>query len=343
MKLLIITQKVDKDDSNLGFFHDWLDKMAGLADIFIIANEVKEYNLPENIKIYSLGKERKNCRIIRVIRYWLLLLKLLPKSDGIFFHMCPEYVLAAGFLPKIFRKKSLLWYTHKSVNWKLWLAEKLVNKIFTASRESFRLASKKVKIVGHGINVDFFKPGIVGRPKDLKLLTVGRISPVKDLEVLISAVAELKNKFPGIIFDIAGEPLLKEDKNYLGNLKSLIQNRGLGNNIFFAGAKKYSDLPAVYNSHNVFIHASRTGSMDKAVLEALACGLNIFTSSEAYADLGGAVSGFKQEDFKDLAAKIEFDFLHGKIAYNEKGVELIKNKFNLDNLIKKIIGYYAGQ
>ena len=105
MKLLIITQKVDINDDNLGFFHDWLKKFASLADIDVIANYVGKYKLPENAKIYSLGKENGAGKIIKILKYQWLLLKLLPKVDGVFFHMCPEYVLGAGLLTKIFRKK----------------------------------------------------------------------------------------------------------------------------------------------------------------------------------------------------------------------------------------------
>lgn len=346
MKLLIITQKVDKDDSNLGFFHDWLDKMAGLSDVFIIANEVGEYNLPENAKVYSLGKERKISRIIKFIRYQLLLLKLLPKSDGIFFHMCPEYVLAAGFLPKIFRKKSLIWYTHKSVNWKLRLAEKLVDKIFTASKESFRLPSKKVEVVGHGIASDLFRRPFISTSK-LRLLSVGRIASVKNLEVLIRAVAELKKNFgPNVSLDIVGSTILKEDQNYKEGLKQIIDNLDLQNEVHFrdsvpAATKGILTLPDIYNAHNIFVHASETGSLDKVVLEALASGLQVFTSSEAYDDLGSVVWRFKKGDYKDLASQIEAVYKkHDKIIYNTKGIDLVNKLFSLQNLLNKIINFF---
>ena len=58
IKLLIVTQKVDINDDNLGSFHDWLKKLSDLADIYVIANYVGEYELPDNAKIYSLGKEK---------------------------------------------------------------------------------------------------------------------------------------------------------------------------------------------------------------------------------------------------------------------------------------------
>ena len=94
------------NDDNLGFFHDWLKKFASLADVNVIANYVGKYELPENVKVFSLGKEKEVGKLTKIFRYQWLLLKLLPKSEGVFFHMCPEYVLGANFLPKIFRKKN---------------------------------------------------------------------------------------------------------------------------------------------------------------------------------------------------------------------------------------------
>ena len=57
MKLLIITQKVDINDDNLGFFMIGLKNLPACADIKVIANYVGKYELPGNVKIYSLSKE----------------------------------------------------------------------------------------------------------------------------------------------------------------------------------------------------------------------------------------------------------------------------------------------
>src|SRR3989344_8176980 len=172
--ILLVTQKIDRLDSNLGFFCRWVEKLSEETEVAVISNYVGSYKFNKNVSVFSLGKEEGFGRLRRFFNYQKLILKLLPSSRGIFFHMCPEYVLGAWLLPIIFQKKSLLWYVHKSVNFRLWLAEKLVNKIFTASAESFRLKSKKTEIVGHGIDVDLFKPGLPESTDGIKILTVGR-------------------------------------------------------------------------------------------------------------------------------------------------------------------------
>ncbi|MEK7538915.1 MAG: hypothetical protein AAB552_03680 [Patescibacteria group bacterium] len=58
MKLLILTQKVDQNDDILGFFHGWIREFAKHAEqVTVIALGVGEYDLPKNVRVFSLGKE----------------------------------------------------------------------------------------------------------------------------------------------------------------------------------------------------------------------------------------------------------------------------------------------
>src|SRR3989339_472442 len=305
MKLLIITQKVDINDDNLGSFHSWLEKLAEKADIFVIGNYVGKYDLPENVKVFSLGKEIGVGRLVKIFKYQWFLLKLLPRVNGVFFHMCPEYVLGAHLLPKIFRKKTLLWYTHKSVNWKLKLAEKSVDKIFTASKESFRLPSKKVEVTGHGIDLEKFKPAETKKDgSKFKIISVGRISPVKNYEIIINATEILKNKNFNFEIKIAGAPILESDKIYFEKLKEKIQEKKLSDRIKLVGPISNKYIAEFYQSGDLFINLSDTGSLDKAVLEAMACGLKILTSNEAFKNILPE-ENFTKNEPNMIAEKIE--------------------------------------
>ncbi|MDP3784938.1 MAG: glycosyltransferase family 4 protein [bacterium] len=340
MKLLVVTQKVDLADQNLGFFHRWLEKLARGADLFVIANYVGNYNLPQNVKVYSLGKERGTGRFLRFFRYHRLLLKLLPHSDGIFFHMCPEYVLAASPLNLIFMKKSILWYTHREVSWKLRLAAKLVDKIFTASKGSFRLPSKKVVITGQGIDLEHFKlqaPSAAG--DTLKLLSVSRISLSKDLMFLVEALALLQDQNIGkkVRLDIVGAPITKSDFIYETKLKELINRKGLSERIAFLGPKLYSEMSAVYAEHDLLLHSSETGSIDKVVIEAMATGLPVITSSEAFYDILPEKYLLKNKRPEELAQKI----IANRDAPRDPSLrELVAKNHNLQNLITLILNAF---
>src|SRR3989338_7612966 len=135
MKLLIITQKVDAHDHNLGFFVRWIETLAEHAGLIVIANEVGGHALESaRVRVLSLGKERGVSRLGRFFCYQKLLCRHLLQVDGVFFHMCPEYVLAAHALPRLFRTRTLLWYVHKEVNWRLRFAAFFVSRVFTASQ-----------------------------------------------------------------------------------------------------------------------------------------------------------------------------------------------------------------
>jgi len=279
--------------------------------------------------------------LVKIFKYQWFLLKLLPRVNGVFFHMCPEYVLGAHLLPKIFRKKTLLWYTHKSVNWKLKLAEKLVDKIFTASKESFRLPSKKVEITGHGIDINKFKPAETKKDgSKFKIISVGRISPVKNYEIMINAAEILKNKDFNFEIKIAGAPILKDDKTYFEKLKNLIKEKKLDDIVEFVGPIPNKYIAEFYQSGDLFINLSDTGSLDKAVLEAMACGLNVVTSNEAFKDI------LKEDNIvdkktEDMADKIIY---LAKINNSFSLIDYVTKNHNLDNLIFKIVScLYEGQ
>lgn len=58
MRLLVVTQAVDKQDPVLGFFHRWLEEFAKHADqLIVICLREGTHSLPSNVRIYSLGKE----------------------------------------------------------------------------------------------------------------------------------------------------------------------------------------------------------------------------------------------------------------------------------------------
>lgn len=339
MKLLIITQTVDSEDANLGFFHGWINEFAKSAEsVKVICNSAGADALPENVKIYSMGKERGLGRLRRYLNFYRYLFGALPESDAVFVHMIPAWVILAWPLAVVFRKKIYLWYTHGSVPLSLKAAEKLVTKIFTASKESCRLKSAKVVAVGHGIDAGVFRRSKEVLPGGLRFISVSRISPSKDMKTLILGVGELKRRgFKNASFDIVGAPILSKDSGYVQELHDLVRKEGLGDVVKFMGARTPKELPEVYHSHNIFLHASRTGSVDKAVLEAMAAGLQVLTSSDAYSDFVAGVTLYKQGDYKDLASKVVDKGWESGVVYNARGVGLVAERAALPRIIAVIV------
>ena len=110
--------------------------------------------------------------------------------------------------------------------------------------------------------------------------------------------------------------------------------------VHWLGAKSYPDMPDVYAFHHAFIHTSRTGSIDKVVLEALSAGLAVFTSSEAYGGFAEHVARFPADDYQSLAQSIEKNLISAILEPNSAAREFVAGRYDLSHLIKRIVGYF---
>ena len=339
MKLLIISQKVDINDDNLGFFHYWLEKFASkLEKVYVVCLSRGEHNLPENVLVYSLGKEKGYSKLRQLFRLQKFLLKNLREVDGVFVHMCPIYAITSFPLVKVFRKKMILWYLHKSVKWKLKLAERLVDKILTASERSCRLKNRdKIEIVGHGVDIEMFSSKQSQfRDKGFVIISPGRISPIKDQETLIKAIDVLINRrsVRDIKLQFIGSPIENYEKQYLKKLKSLVKEKKLEDYIKFLGSVPYTEMPKHYQDSDLVINLSHTGSIDKVVLEAMASGCLVLTCNEAFKNVLDSKYLFKKKNPQDLIEKI----INLKSTKKDKRLrEIVVENYNLNVLIKKII------
>ena len=342
MNLLVVTQKVNKDDQLLGFFISWLERFSKKFEkITVLCLEKGEFNLPSNIKVISLGKDQGASKIKQLFTFYFLLFTLRKDYDAVFVHMNPVWVVLGGISWKLMNKKIFFWYTHKVITPKLRLAEKFADTIFTASKESFRLSSKKVTVTGHGIDTGLFQPNEKLKIKNEKLmiLSVGRIAPVKNYETLINAAKILKGR--GIDFSVtmAGEAALERDKYYVLSIKGKIKNLGLGDNFKFVGKINHKDLPELYWSHDLFIHLSKTGSVDKVLLEAMACGMKVLSSNDSARSFLPQEFIFGENNSEELAGKII------ALIKNPAPAELreyVVQNHDLDKLINRITSLIHG-
>jgi len=359
MKLLMITRKIDRYDPLAGFAYGWVKKIAqNLDNLKVLCLEKGDISdLPANVEIHSLGKEKGTSRFGRFWHFQILALKLVPSVDGIFCHMNPEYTIAIAPYAKIFNKKIVSWYTHGTVTPKLKMMEKVANVILTASKESFRLPSKKVIVTGHGIDTAFFHPPAPGqetiskfylagrKPGNLsafKILSIGRISPTKDYESLIKAIDILVNdkKITGLKVNIIGGPGLPQHQIYLDSLEEMVSVMKLQGIVSFLGAISNIETVGHYQDADLFVNLSHTGSVDKAVLEAMSCGSLVLTSNEAFTPILGPDFIVLSNNPQKLAEKIEWVIklsAEQKKATKEKlRAEVVKHH-DLDNLAIKII------
>jgi len=228
VKLLVVTQKVDRDDSILGFFWSWLAQFGHTFEKVTVICLERGFSADSlfpagNIKVLSLGKEEGVSRLTYVMRFWKYIRESRSDYDCVFVHMNPEYVLLGGLFWRWWDKKIILWYTHGTVTIKLKIAVLLSSVTFTATPKSCRVRSKKVRVVGHGIDTEYFREHVRGVSENMKLVTVGRISPVKDYETIVRALGRVKKAGLRFTFTAVGGPGMSSDSAYIEKLKFLIE------------------------------------------------------------------------------------------------------------------------
>ncbi|MEO8606884.1 MAG: glycosyltransferase family 4 protein [Chloroflexota bacterium] len=288
IRLLLFNLKTDADDSNLGFTSDWINALAPFCEtIDVITMQAGRLNVADNVRVYSVGKECGYSDVRRTLEFYRILFRLLRERpyEVCFAHMMPLFAVMGAPLLKLWRVPIVLWYTHKAVSLKLRLAEKVSWRVVTASAESFRLPSQKVCIIGHGVDTELFIPSLIQRQSEQQfvVISVGRIAPVKCLNTLIDAAKALYDdlEVQRLRVRIIGDAA-PEYADHLGHLRGLVDMLKLEKVVEFAGGVSHERVVLEYQEADVMVNSSKTGSIDKAVLEAMACGLPVVTSNEAF-------------------------------------------------------------
>lgn len=362
MRILIITQKVDKNDPILGFFCRWVQEFAKHCEqVTVIALGVGEYDLQKNVRVFSLGKELRERSDLKnlvprsvleeqlqkvryVLNFYRLIWRERKNYDAVFVHMNPIYVVLGGMLWRVLGKKIGLWYAHRSVDLKLRIAEKLAHIIFTTATESFRLKSKKTQAVGHGIDVDRF---ICEKRKDvgaepITILHVGRITPIKNLDTLIEAAGMLRKEWKKQFrIILVGEPVMAGDVQYKKDLVSLAKERGVSDIIEWEGGVPNTQITEYYCKSDISVNLTPTGGVDKVVLESIAAGTPVFVSNKAFRSYFEKYARdfiFAERNARDLTDKIN-RFMSGDTQ--EKARQFLRQqterKANMETLVVSIV------
>ncbi len=340
-KLLVITQKVDKNEQLLGFFVEWLREFSKRFDkVTVLCLEKGEFDLPDNVKIISLGKDRGLPKISWLMNFYKYILGHRKEYDSVFVHMNPRYVVYGGIPWRLMGKKISLWYAHGYVGPMLRLADKLTNISFTSTPEGYRIDSTKKVVVGQGIDTERFRPNPENENRKFRIVSIGRIASVKNYETLIKAVSSLDSS--KIEVKIVGGIGKKEDQKYLNNLKELAREKDLSDIIDFVGPVSNYEIINTLQSSDLFVNMSHTGSLDKAILEAMSTGVIVLTCNEALENVLGRYNKklmYPKKDHQVLREKIvwvmDLDSKERK-EISEDLRKVVIEEHNLSGLIDKI-------
>ncbi|MDD5438185.1 MAG: glycosyltransferase family 4 protein [Patescibacteria group bacterium] len=297
-RLLFVTQTVDRQDGVLGFVVRWLEEfVAQNVKLTVFARILKKEDLPPDVRGIEIGKPK----IRRILKLWWYSIKYRQEYDSVLVHMTPEILVLGWPVWFLLRKKVYLWYIHPKVSRWLKIGSLLCQKIFTATENSISLQTSKKTVVGHGIDTEVFKPVIEDKNQPV-VLYVGRISPIKHVESLVEFLGKYHQTYPSDnwIFSLVGSYRGHED--YFESIKKRAAELGIGDRMIQHEPVEHSLLPEVFSAACVSLHATPTGSLDKVVLESLACGTPVIAVGKDYLALRGVMDMNNPRSLEDLHA-----------------------------------------
>jgi glycosyltransferase involved in cell wall biosynthesis len=276
-RLVFVTQQADPEHPVLGATAAQIAALAARVDeVLVLANGPVTAALPKNCRVVSFAAPTKAARTARYLR--VLVPALARRPVAVLAHMSPVYAVLAAPFARPLGVPVLLWFTQAGGGRLLRVAEPLVTAILTVDRRSVPLDSKKVRAIGHGIDVDAFPPQDRLPSGRLRLLGLGRYAPVKGWDVALRALAEL----PDAELAIHGPALTDADRRNRGELERLAAELGVADRVIFGDAVARSEVPRLLAESDALVNPTRGNAADKVVFEAAAACVPVLAASPVF-------------------------------------------------------------
>lgn len=207
----------------------------------------------------------------------------------------------------------------------------------------------KITVIPRGVDLSYFDHKKVNPDTTENLIhsfnlkgkivicSVGRISRVKNFEVIISAIAKLSEVYPNIIGLIVGGEKNEEDE-YSKSLK-MFAEKICPNRIVWTGSR--IDMREIYTCCDVVVNSSpKMGNVARTLVEGLAMNKPILSTEMKGLDhiIKDGVNGYtiRSGDVDDLFHKLKL-ILKLKITSTR---DSIPSEFTLDSMVNSTLGVY---
>jgi glycosyltransferase involved in cell wall biosynthesis len=291
MKLVFCTQKLDANDPVLAATVPMVRALAARVDELVVLCDTATFRL-DNVRVHEFGAATQ---IGRGARFEAALAGELRGCGGVVAHMVPLYAVLAAPLVRPLRIPLVLWYTHWKAHAVVRAAEKICTAIASVDARSFPLPSRKVRGIGHGIEVGEFACTEAPEPP-LRALVLGRYSPAKGLETILEAARRAD-----LHVEAHGTDETFED--YKRALQARFPQAELG------GPVARAQVPGLFARSHVLVNNMRAGAPDKVVYEAAASCVPVLASNPVFDDLLPGELRFARDDVEGLAQQLRtFDY-----------------------------------
>jgi glycosyltransferase involved in cell wall biosynthesis len=349
MRLLLFNLVTDLEDPVLGFTTGWISALAKQVQfVHVITMRAGRVVVPDNVRVYSIGKEQGHSEPRRALAFYRYVFQILRTApiDVCFSHMSPIFTALAAPLLKAKRVPIITWYTHRHVTTTLKVAHRLSDRMVASAETSYPYKHDKLVIVGHGIDTQLFSPNGVETACPPIILSVGRLSPIKDLMTLIGAIYLLRDRGHDVHCALVGEAP-ERDRTYAHAIRQRIQELGLEGIVHLVGPVSNDQVVNWYRRCVAHVNGSPPDhSLDKAGLEAMACSKPSLSSTLGFKETFGRWADwllFRHHDPEDLAGKIESLLGLDSTQRQAMGAELrqrVLENHSLEGLSRRLVDLF---
>jgi glycosyltransferase involved in cell wall biosynthesis len=337
MRLLVVNFEMDRLSRTMPWSQQVVNLLAETCEeVAVLTTRVGQYDPPPNVHVEAIPFPR--AMAVPVARLgvvgWANLqayhLARRYRVESCFVHMAASWAYYLRPCLGLLRLPVLVWYAHGTVSVGLHRAHRAATRIVTSTPEGFRIPSDKVHVIGQGVDTDVFDLPALERERH-DILAVTRISPRKRIGLLIEVMQHLRD-LPDALplrLRIIGTTITREDQYYEIELRDRVWRLGLQERIEFVGFVPQPYIPTFYRNAFLHLNLSKTGSMDKTVVEALACGCPVLTSNEAFFDM-----------LRDYAAFIVYDERPEAIARQVLELYGQRDRYDRQALRALVVGHH---
>ena len=203
-----------------------------------------------------------------------------------------------------------------------------------------------------GINHDIFAPGDqaaarqgLGVGAGPVLLFVGRIQPLKGLDVALQTYCRVKQQLPDAQMIVVGGPSGEQGEAELEAAKRYASGEGI--DVRFEPPLRHAELVDFYQAADLLLFPSRSESFGLVAAEAQACGLPVlasavggirYTVSDGHS--GVLMQGWDPGDYADAAISILSDPVeHERLR---SGAVVMSQRFSWDATADRLLELYDG-
>lgn len=318
-------------------------------------NQLKNKLEELNVKYYQIDFTRSVYNILQDIKAYKQVKKIMIENKYKFIHCHSPIGGVIGRLVCRNIKTKCIYTAHgfhfykgaPLLNWLIyypiekWLS-RYTDILITINKEDYKRAKNKFKmkiikyIPGVGVDTEKFLLQNFDRQKyrkklgysndDFVILSVGELNKNKNHEIVLKAIAQLKNS--KIKYMIAGKGELQE------KLFDTAESLGIRNQLQLLGFRK--DIPELLNSSDLYVLPSLREGLNVSLMEAMSAGLPTIASKiRGNIDLiihktNGLL--FKSSDYNLLSKEINFIYSNNELQKKMR-IENLKiiQKFNRQN------------